>query len=261
MSFSNIKLYIELNNKKLNGNEIEIFTLLSFKELIIESFKLKMDLLIARVSNINEDNKGNKIKIYSYFCANNLNRILYKYELKSKMLYKMIILNPLNNLHILERIKYFKIKYNEKLLNKINLLNTTNNNLIEDISKNIIYIKALFFATDEDFLFNNKIREYFKLNSKKDGIKFLFKLETNPINYIHLSQSRFQNNDFYIRLLHFNFVIVFVMSVLLIVLFNAPDFKVVISFVLLFCIISLILMVTYGIFFFDNNEYIEYRGR
>ncbi|KAF7698612.1 hypothetical protein CDIK_1393 [Cucumispora dikerogammari] len=249
MAPSDIKIFLKLNNNKIALTDVEPFTLSTFKDLIIDSFEANVDLLIGRVRNKIENRTSGTKLISSFYCANSLNRILFKYDSSRHLLHKIMILNPTNNLPILGKIDYFKVIFDETLLQCLYLNNFSAKNVeMRNTSfyyrNNTLIIKAEKFASDEDFFNNHETREYFRKNCEKDDM-FLFEVFTLPEETT--SQGSLRRMGFFIRLLHFNFIVVFVIAVLLVLLVGNHEYKTLIFNTLLFCICSLICMLIYGV--------------
>lgn len=254
-----ISIYIKIDNYKININEIEVFSLYTFKQLIIEKFQKKKDFFIAKVSSIKEDNINNKElnKLFnSYYCANQINKYLFKYESERRLLHRMHVKNPVNNIYILEKVEYFRIKYNKKLLKQlINFKNQTNSSININISKETInkntnlIIKSTFFATDDDFLCKENIRKTFKLNCEEEE-EFLYKLSRENNGIIELLQTinSSDENPFQIRVnsfIHIHILMIFVLSVILLLVLNFKECRILISVLLSMFIISFFLFFIY----------------
>lgn len=288
---------INIDNNIIDGNEQETFTLEEYRKLIIDYRNNNKDFILARVSTPDKDDIIHNF----YYTASEVNKILFKYESDRKLLHRMKVRNPLNNIFIVGQVLYFRIckeeidrslheyfgiklvderellirahndnindrdgdnnndnkscnkydtnnndnrnndninnksydKYNinnnnkyksEIFYNALNNPNINNNALINDnkelindrkykseifnmnnknksetINKKLSKIKynAEYFATDDDFLMNAEVREYFKKNSLENDDDFLFELERtqNDIFALLESGSDSENED------------------------------------------------------------------
>lgn len=95
----------------VDADENEVFTLELFRKLINESRKLNKDFLIARITTADPNDQS---MFYNYYySAFEMNKILFKYESNRKLLHRMKVKNPLNNMCIIGQVSYYKITVQE----------------------------------------------------------------------------------------------------------------------------------------------------
>ncbi|KAG0438859.1 hypothetical protein DMUE_2837 [Dictyocoela muelleri] len=283
---------IRVNQDIIDANEQETFTLQEFRQLILDYRSQNKDFLLARICT--SDNPDNE-QHHFYYTASEVNKILFKYETERRLLHRMKVRNPLNNLFVVGQVFYYKVSvaevdraineyYENELNNSIGFtnflkstsfstsefnddesskkgnLNNKNLNLIEnneknkskpensgigkpeniDIEKNkmkksldllsknqyttsqlnksqsshcsfnsnsnemvqsvngscqflnirgrLIY-NAEYFATDDDFLMNSEVRDYFRKNCIDDTDDFLFELDRAHTDIFALLES------------------------------------------------------------------------
>jgi hypothetical protein len=93
---------------EIDGGAEDIFTLESFRNLIMHSYRHGKAFILARVMTI--DPGPNYAKCYwSDYAAHHINKILYRTELEKNLLHRMRCRNPLNNMIIVGRVNYYAI--------------------------------------------------------------------------------------------------------------------------------------------------------
>ena len=95
----------------VDADENEVFTLELFRKLISESRRLSKDFLIARITTA--DPNDQTVFYNYYYSAFEMNKILFKYESNRKLLHRMKVKNPLNNMYIIGQVSYYKITTRE----------------------------------------------------------------------------------------------------------------------------------------------------
>ena len=95
----------------IDGDENEVFTLELFRKLILESRRAEKDFVIARVTT--SDPEDSNVLYNYYYSAFEMNKILFKYESSRKLLHRMKVKNPLNNMNIIGQVSYYKITTQE----------------------------------------------------------------------------------------------------------------------------------------------------
>ena len=95
----------------IDADENEIFTLEAYKKLISEARKLDKEFILARVTTSDPNNSGD---LFTYFySAFEINKLLFKYESNRRLLHRMRVKNPLNNMYIIGQVSYYKIVLQE----------------------------------------------------------------------------------------------------------------------------------------------------
>ncbi|KAI5152155.1 hypothetical protein ENBRE01_2610 [Enteropsectra breve] len=92
---------------EIEADSHETFTLEEIRALIINYRKKNKDFLIARVST--RDPEQNDVMYNFYYAAGEINRILFKYESRRRLLHRIKVRNPLNNMYIEGQVFYYKI--------------------------------------------------------------------------------------------------------------------------------------------------------
>lgn len=136
----------------LDAETIEVFTFEKFNDLLISCAKDDKDFIIARVTT---QDPFTGIIFYNYYSAIELNVILFCIE--NGVLYRVRTKNPVNNLNILGKVFYYRIT--PEILKSV--MNISEKNIHKEM-----LIKAEYFASDEDLIFDESVREYFRNNSK-----------------------------------------------------------------------------------------------
>lgn len=95
----------------VDADENEVFTLELLRKLISDSRKLNKDFLIARITT--SDPNDQAVFYNYYYSAFEVNKILFKYESNRKLLHRMKVKNPLNNMHVIGQVSYYKITTDE----------------------------------------------------------------------------------------------------------------------------------------------------
>lgn len=92
---------------EINADENETFTLEEMKKLILTYRKRDKDFLIARVTTPDPDDQS--VFYNFYYAAAEINRVLFKFESSRRLLHRMRVKNPLNNMYIVGQVFYYKI--------------------------------------------------------------------------------------------------------------------------------------------------------
>ncbi|KRH95218.1 hypothetical protein M153_2100051307 [Pseudoloma neurophilia] len=99
------------SHEKLNANESETFTLEEYRKIILDFRMQDKDLILARVSTPDPYRQD---LLYNYFyIASEVNKVLFKYESSRRLLHRMKVRNPLNNMYIIGQVQYFRITKEE----------------------------------------------------------------------------------------------------------------------------------------------------
>merc|ERR1711915_779814 len=69
------------------------------------------DLILARVNT--PDPYRQDLLCSYYYIASEVNKVLFKYESSRRLLHRMKVRNPLNNMYIIGQVQYFRIKKEE----------------------------------------------------------------------------------------------------------------------------------------------------
>lgn len=99
------------SNEKLNANESETFTLEEYRKIILDFRIQNKDLILARVST--PDPYRQDLLYNYYYIASEVNKVLFKYESSRRLLHRMKVRNPLNNMYIIGQVHYFRITKEE----------------------------------------------------------------------------------------------------------------------------------------------------
>ncbi|KAM0681609.1 hypothetical protein GINT2_000122 [Glugoides intestinalis] len=231
---------------EIDANAHETFTLEEMRVLIMCYLKKNKDFLIARVTT--QDPEDKNLLYNFYYAAAEINRILFRYEPSRRLLHRMKVKNPLNNVYIIGQVFYYKItpadvdraivKYlfnnvNEKdesrkafsaifrhkhdffpgdnkqtskdsmdIKDQKEVLETlegkSTKEIIDGISKGTIPIPekldygkklrytARYFASDDDFLIKQEVRDYFKRNALEEDDEFLYDLNHTQNDFMAL---------------------------------------------------------------------------
>lgn len=92
---------------EIDGNIYETFTLEEIRCLILAYREKDKDFLLARVTTPDPEN-GN-LFYHFYYSAAEINRVLFRIEANRRLLHRMKVKNPLNNMLISGQILYYKI--------------------------------------------------------------------------------------------------------------------------------------------------------
>lgn len=98
-------------NEKLNANESETFTLEEYRKIILDFRMQNKDLILARVNT--PDPYRSDILYNYYYIASEVNKVLFKYESSRRLLHRMKVRNPLNNIYIVGAVHYYRIRKEE----------------------------------------------------------------------------------------------------------------------------------------------------
>ncbi|OAG30958.1 hypothetical protein NEDG_02187 [Nematocida displodere] len=91
----------------VDAEEIEPFTLESFKKSAIEALRAGKEYILAKVTTSDPNNAAS---LYNYYySAFEINKILFKYESDRHLLHRMKVRNPMNNMFIMGQVYYYKI--------------------------------------------------------------------------------------------------------------------------------------------------------
>lgn len=126
---------INLNEIIVNANEPDIFTMIPLKQLILESRQLKKDFILAKIIS---DSPNNSDDFNYYYHAPELNKVLFKFESERRLLHRMKVRNPLNNLYIIGKVFYYKItpqEIDEQINKKLLELKIQYENEMKDYTK------------------------------------------------------------------------------------------------------------------------------
>lgn len=96
---------------ELNANESETFTLEEYRKIILDFRCANKDFILARVTT--PDPYRHDILYNYYYIASEVNKVLFKYESSRKLLHRMKVRNPLNNMYIIGQVQYFRITRDE----------------------------------------------------------------------------------------------------------------------------------------------------
>lgn len=240
---------------EIDANAHETFTLEEMRVLIMNYRKKNKDFIIARVTTPDPDN--NSVFYNFYYAAAEINRILFRYEPSRRLLHRMKVKNPLNNMFIIGQVFYYKITphdvdkaivnyllnhgkeadksrkafsaifrnrhdgskgekkpaskdsmdLNEKSEMLEKLEGKSSKEIIEEISKGVIEVPekldttrkikycAKYFASDDDFLVKQEIRDYFKRNAIEPQDDFLYDLDRTQNDFMALIDEDSQEED------------------------------------------------------------------
>lgn len=233
----------------LDANAVETFTLDEFRALILDCRTKEKDFIMARVTTPDPDDQG--VFYNFYYAASELNRILFRFESDRRLLHRMKVRNPLNNMYILGQVYYYKVPPQEvdRALVEYFFLETKPGSramrkafsqvfrhtqdevadadsthkskdshdadsrayraredgnpreMIESVhrgilsiprmipaEKNIVY-RASYFASDDDFLMQPEVREYFRKNTLDADDDFLFEIDRTQNDFFALLES------------------------------------------------------------------------
>ncbi|AFN83487.1 hypothetical protein EROM_080680 [Encephalitozoon romaleae SJ-2008] len=241
----------------LDANTVETFTLEEFKAIVLDCRSKNKDFILARVTTPDPDDQS---IIYNfYYAASELNRILFRFESDRRLLHRMKVRNPLNNMYILGQVYYYKIppqevdralieyffietkvegKVTKKAFSqvfrhkieeasedgkrchksrdsldandrslKINSVEENPREIIEKIQKGIISIpkaippersvlySANYFASDDDFLMQPEVREYFRRNTLDADDDFLFEIDRTQNDFFALLETASEDEN------------------------------------------------------------------
>lgn len=231
---------------EIDANAHETFTLEEMRVLIVNYRKKNKDFLIARVTT--PDTENNSVFYNFYYAAAEINRILFRYEPSRRLLHRMKVKNPLNNMYIIGQVFYYKIAPHDVDRAIVNFLfnqakekdksrkafsaifrrkhdfsrggksqkskdsldireqrqiaesldGKSSKEIIENISagnipmpekidfnKKIKY-DAKYFASDDDFLIKQDVRDYFKRNALEPEDEFLYDLDRTQNDFMAL---------------------------------------------------------------------------
>lgn len=231
---------------EIDANAHETFTLEEMRVLIMNYRKKNKDFLIARVTT--QDPENNSVFYNFYYAASEINRTLFRYEPSRRLLHRMKVKNPLNNMYIIGQVFYYKITPHDVdktivkyLFNQVNPSNKSRKAfsaifrhkydpqsrsrtqrakdsldireqrlvmedfdgkrpraIIDDLGakriafpENIDYNKkikysAKYFASDDDFLAKQEVRDYFKRNALESEDEFLYDLDRTQNDFMAL---------------------------------------------------------------------------
>lgn len=231
---------------EIDGSAYETFSLEEIRTLILNHRKKNKDFLIARVTTADPDNQT--VLYNFYYAAGEINRILFRYEPSRRLLHRMRVKNPLNNMYIMGQVFYYKVTYkdidraivdyyftsskeknksrkafsaifrhkfnysdhdknkkskdsmflDEKSIDKMSLEEVPPADIIEkmikgeieipkdiDPNKKLLY-SAKYFASDDDFLIKQDIRDYFKSMAIDPEDEFLYELDRTQNDFMAL---------------------------------------------------------------------------
>lgn len=96
---------------EIDANAFETFTLEEIRSLVLAYKQKDKDFLIARVTTPDPEN-GNLFYNF-YYAAAEINRVLFRYESTRRLLHRMKVKNPLNNMFIVGQVFYYKLTQEE----------------------------------------------------------------------------------------------------------------------------------------------------
>lgn len=232
---------------EIDANAHETFTLEEMRVLVLNYRRKNKDFIIARVTTADPDNQS--LFYNFYYAAAEINRVLFRYEPSRRLLHRMKVKNPLNNMYIIGQVFYYKISCREmdraivnyyfnhsqeqvksrKAFSAIfrhkhnffdndrgkkskdsmdieeqqaqrsqNIEEKTPREVIENIMKGEIELpqniatnrkvkySAKYFASDDDFLIKQDIRDYFKRNALEPDDDFLYDLDRTQNDFMAL---------------------------------------------------------------------------
>jgi hypothetical protein len=91
----------------VDANVPETFTLEEFRKIITDFRRAGKDFIIARVTT--PDPYRQDVLYNYYYAASEVNKLLFKYESERRLLHRMKVRNPLNNMYIIGQVYYYKI--------------------------------------------------------------------------------------------------------------------------------------------------------
>lgn len=240
---------------EVDANAHETFTLEEMRVLIMNYRRKSKDFIIARVTTTQPDDSANFH--YFYYAAAEINRILFRYEPSRRLLHRMKVKNPLNNMYIIGQVFYYKITPHDVDKAIVNYLHNhgkeadksrkafsaifrnrhdsskgekkptskdsmdidekseileklegkSSKEIIDDISKGIIKVpekldttrkikySAKYFASDDDFLVKQDVRDYFKRNAIEPQDDFLYDLDRTQNDFMALIDEDSQEEE------------------------------------------------------------------
>lgn len=92
---------------EIDANAHETFTLEELRRLILAYRQKSKDFLLARVTTPDPDDQG--LFFNFYYSAPEINRILFRFESSRRLLHRMKVKNPLNNMYIVGQVFYYKL--------------------------------------------------------------------------------------------------------------------------------------------------------
>ncbi|TBU00115.1 DUF5092 domain-containing protein [Hamiltosporidium magnivora] len=95
----------------VDADEPETFTLEELKNLVMDFKKAGKDFILARVTTPDQYRQEH---LYNYYySASEVNKLLFKYESDRRLLHRMKVRNPLNNMFIIGEVYYYIITKQE----------------------------------------------------------------------------------------------------------------------------------------------------
>jgi hypothetical protein len=242
----------------VDANSVETFTLEEFRTLILDCRKKEKDFIIARVTTPDPEDQG--VLYNFYYAASELNRILFRFESDRRLLHRMKVRNPLNNMYILGQVYYYKVpahgvdraladyffgepksesKPPKKAFSQVfrqsqketseekapqhrskDSLNSINKSyryreiddkdpkeIIDTVQKGVLSIPktipgdrlikydANYFASDDDFLMQAEVREYFRINTLDPEDDFLFEIDRTQNDFFALLETATEDEN------------------------------------------------------------------
>jgi len=231
---------------EIDANAHETFTLEEMRVLILNYRKKNKDFIIARVTTSDPDNQT--LFYNFYYAAAEINRILFRYEPSRRLLHRMKVRNPLNNMYIIGQVFYYKISSREMDRAIVNYFfnfseeksksrkafsaifrkkqdfsenerkkkskdsmdieeqiqgcgqveDKSPGEILESIIKGEMELpkeinsdrkikySAKYFASDDDFLLKQDVRDYFKRNALEPEDDFLYELDRTQNDFLAL---------------------------------------------------------------------------
>ncbi|KAF9764695.1 hypothetical protein NGRA_0349 [Nosema granulosis] len=101
----------EILMEELDANSVETFTLDEFRSIILECRSKDVDFIVARVTTPDPYDQSTLYNFY--YAGSEINRVLFRFETDRRLLHRMKVRNPLNNMYILGQVYYYKITVDE----------------------------------------------------------------------------------------------------------------------------------------------------
>lgn len=224
---------------EIDANAFETFTLEEIRSLVLAYKSKNKDFLIARVTT--PDPENGSIFYNFYYAAAEINRVLFRFESNRRLLHRMKVKNPLNNMFIVGQVFYFKLttfevdraiseyfydknnakndiqaSYSERpavgssesenLKASKSVIGLTTENKIEELKENCsplpqvpdnkkLTYEAHYFASDDDFLVNSEIRDYFRANALDPEDEFLYEIDRTQNDFMALLEEMSDEED------------------------------------------------------------------
>lgn len=236
---------------EIDANAYETFTLEEIRCLIMAYREKDKDFILARVTTPDPENEN--LFYNFYYAAAEINRVLFRIESSRRLLHRMKVKNPLNNMFIVGQVLYYKITTAEMDSSIVNYYYSAEDNrevmteraaisqstlLDEDsatagttpIESNRLGAKSLlftpsdpqqsiqdlkehpeslppvpdtkkmtymaqYFATDDDFLMDGEVRDYFRKNALDPNDEFLYEIDRTQNDFLALLEDVSDDED------------------------------------------------------------------